>query len=228
MADYLVFTLIAPMGSFGGLAGHEQRGSHHFPGRSAILGLLGAAFGIRRHDRQGQEALRVWKTAVGAFEVGEAWQDFHTVQTVPSARIKRPTTRKDAIAALHRSDNGLITRRSYHSDCVFKVALWGGDLDAACAALRQPFFVPYLGRKSCPLSAPMAPKIVTMADPVEALKQAVVPDFIGLSTQEIHFIASDEPIGPDRTETRWDDPLDREDWHFGQRQVYIHVPGDAP
>ncbi len=227
MTDYLVFSLVAPMGAFGELAGHEERGSHQYPGRSTILGLLGAALGVRRDDRQGQAALQVWKTAVAALHVGDAWQDFHTVQTVPSARIKRPTTRRDALAALNRSDNGLITRRTYHSDCVFSVGMWGGSITTAISALERPRFTTYLGRKSCPLSAPMSPKFVPADSIEEALTHAVLPEFVELTAAKPRFIASDEPIGGDRVESRWDNPRDREGWHFSQRQVHIHTPGDS-
>ena len=43
MNDYLVFTLASAFGAMGDLAGHERRGTLPWPGRSAILGLLGAA-----------------------------------------------------------------------------------------------------------------------------------------------------------------------------------------
>ena len=222
-----MFSLVAPMGAFGDLAGHEQRDGRHWPGRSAILGLLGAALGVRREDIGGQAALRVWRTAVSVFQVSEAWQDFHTVQTVPSARIKRPDTRKQAVEALQNSDNGLITRRAYRSDCAFGVAIWGGDIPPVHAALIEPRFTPYLGRKSCPLSAPMAPAVVSGKDLVEALSRVKLPEFLNLDPASPQLIASDDAIGGGRTETRWDVPLDREAWHFGQRVVHLYSPRDA-
>jgi len=224
MTDYLVFALVAPMGAFGDLAGHERRGSHLWPGRSAILGLLGAAMGIRRDDREGQARLGGWKMAVSVLEEGRGFQDFHTVQTVPTARIRRPDTRRAALAALKPSDNAVITRRDYRTDCVFAVALWGGDRDSAKAALERPVFVPYLGRKSCPLSAPMAPAIVTAPDPVAALAEAKLP--VAYEGSAPILIASDAPLPGGRTEIRWDDPTDRESWHFARRT--LHVSGRTP
>ena len=55
LSSFTVFSLVAPMGSFGGPAGHERRGSNSWPGRSAVLGLIGAALGVRRTDKEGQE-----------------------------------------------------------------------------------------------------------------------------------------------------------------------------
>lgn len=223
MTEYLVFTLAAPMGSFGGLAGHERRGSGSWPGRSAILGLLGAAQGVRRDDAAGHEALRRWKVAVSVLSESVPMQDFHTVQTVPSANIKRPDTRRQALNALKSKDNPVITRRDYRCDCAFGVALWGGmGIEAARAALERPVFTPYLGRKSCPLAAPMAPRIVQAADVAAALDQVVLAPW--LSARRPLAIVSDAAIPGAMQETLWDEPLDRTGWHFGPRTVHVHRP----
>ena len=224
MTDILVFSLVAPMGSFGGLAGHEQRGSAGWPGRSAILGLLGAALGIRRDDHVGQENLKSWRTAVATLHSGDVWRDFHTVQTVPTARIKHPNSRPEALAKLTPSDNAVITRRDYRSDCAFGVAVWEGDLEGMSAALREPIFVPYLGRKCCPLSAPMAPTILTDTNPVDALRKIKLPEFIPFNPSAPLEIASDIKLGDGLEEVRHDNPIDRTTWHFQKRTVYIHVP----
>lgn len=223
MAEYLVFSLVAPMGSFGGLAGHERRGSASWPGRSAVLGLLGAALGVRREDKAGQEALRQWKVAVSVLSESVPLQDFHTVQTVPSANIKRPNTRRDALKALKPRDNPVITRRDYRCDCAFGVTIWGGpDMEGALAALRQPVFAPYLGRKSCPLAAPMAPRRVEAGDVAGALAQVVLPPY--LPPRLPLLIASDEELPGGWRETLWDEPLDRAGWHFGPRTVHVSSP----
>ncbi len=224
MTEYLVLALVAPMGAFGDLAGHERRGSHHWPGRSALLGLIGAALGLRRDDREGQAALATWRTAVSVLQASEIWRDFQTVQTVPSARIKRPATRRAALEALQRTDTGIITQRDYRSDCAFGAALWGGEIHPLEEALKRPAFTPYLGRKSCPLSAPMDPKLVAAANPAEALARITLPPFLSLDPANPLLIASDVEIGQGWIETRWDDPLDREAWHFGQRVVHVCRP----
>ena len=224
MTDYLVFTLIASMGAFGDLAGHERRGSHHWPGRSALLGLIGAVLGVRREDKEGQLALTSWKTAVSVLSISDVWSDFHTVQNVPSARVKRPETRRSALEALRRTDTGMITKREYLSNCAFGIALWGGEITTLENALKSPTFVPYLGRKCCPLTAPMAPKLVATHDCVSALTCISIPPFLNLNPSQPLLIASDEQIGDGWIETRWDEALDRESWHFGQRMVYICRP----
>ncbi len=220
------------MGAFGDLAGHERRGSGTWPARSAVLGLVGAAVGARRDDTAAQRALASWRIAVSVLVRSVPFRDFHTAQTVPTARVKRPNTRRDALQALCSSDNPLITRRDYRSNCAFGVALWGGiGATEIREALIRPRFIPYLGRKSCPLSAPMAPHVVTAEDPIEALSRITVPPFLENLREEVDpsrplLVASDEPLGRGWQEIRWDEPLDRVSWHFGPRTVHLRRPAN--
>lgn len=225
MTNYLVFTLVAPMGSFADAPGDHRRGSaFSWPGRSAVLGLLGAAAGIRRDDADRLKELSRFHTAVAVFGRGGFLKDFHTVQTIPHARIENPGwTRREAVGSLTSGDNPKITYREYYMDCAYGAAVWGmKDLSSWAESLQYPIFVPYLGRKSCPLSAPMAPQIVS----AENLKQAIfaikMPHFIEVDPSRPILVASDvQPDNDHRVEVRWDNPLDRSSWHFGQRQVYI-------
>lgn len=227
MAEFVIFTLAAPMGAFGDLAGHERRNSGAWPARSAVLGLVGAALGVRRDDGPGQETLAGWRVAVSVLSRGTAFRDFHTVQTVPTARVKRPATRRDALEALRSGDNPLITWRDYRSDCAFGVALWGlAGADDVRDALARPRFTPYLGRKSCPLSAPMAPQVVEAETETDALARVTVPPFLEVDPERPLLVASDEPLGGGWQEVRWDEPIDRSFWHFGPRTVHIRRPND--
>ena len=225
MPEFVIFTLAAPMGAFGDLAGHERRHSGEWPGRSALLGLVGAALGVRRDDADGQEALGRWRVAVSVLSRGVLFRDFHTVQTVPTARIKRPATRRDALEALARGDNPLVTWRDYRSDCAFGVALWGcSGIAEVKDALARPRFTLYMGRKCCPLSAPMAPEVVDAGSEIEALARIKVPPFLSLDPTQPLLVASDEPLDGGRQQIRWDEPLDRSHWHFGPRTVHICRP----
>ncbi|MDN2565198.1 type I-E CRISPR-associated protein Cas5/CasD [Aquibium sp. A9E412] len=235
MTEFLVFTLAAQVASFGGLAGHERRGSDTWPGRSALIGLLGAALGTRRDDADGQAALAGLSFAVGALETGAPLRDYHTVQTVPQ-KYKRPATRADALrmAADEGNVNTTITLRDYRCGVLYAVAAWGGGvpLETLQSALERPHYTLYLGRKSCPLSAPLAPQIVAAADPVEALGHARLPRWQSGSAAP-HFIASEWPddiAGFHHTaEWRHDEPVDRRAWHFAARQVrFLRRLGGAP
>lgn len=186
--------------------------------------------GIRRDDRTGQERLSDWSMAVSTLSSGRQFRDFHTVQAVPTARIKRPSTRREALGALRSNDNPVVTRRDYRTDCAFGVALWGsGNPEQLRRALTHPFFVPYLGRKSCPLAAPMAPTVVEASSPVEALRHIRLPPYLAsLDPARPLSIASDAALPGAREQVRWDEPLDRSAWHFGPRTVHVARPRDLP
>lgn len=230
MPHYLVFNLAAQIAAFGGPAGHERRGGDTWPGRSALIGLIAGALGIRREDRGGQERLGTLAFAVAAYDTGHPLRDYHTVQSVPNT-IKQPATRADALrrGAVARKLNTSITQRDYRTGVRFTVAAWDRDgthdLDALAAALRRPTFTPYLGRKSCPLSAPMEPTIFEAETPLSALGASRraggnAPLFVAAE----HFDGLKDQAAS--VSWRHDDPLDRTRWHFGVRPVHV-LRGEA-
>lgn len=223
MPEILIFQIVASLGSMGEFGGHERRGSLDLPGRSAVLGMLGAALGRRRGtDMSDLDALCL---AVASFGTGAALRDYQTVQTVRSATVKAPQSRPEALRKAGLLVNTTLTSRDYRADCVFGVALWGGVLGPIAAALRQPVFNLWLGRKACPLSAPFDPQIVSAEDPAQALANLRLPPWIG--TRKMSVIAADagtELGALTWVETRHDRPLDRVRWHFGPRRVTIANP----
>ena len=201
MREHLVLLLAAPLASFGGYAGHERRGSGPVPMRSAVLGLMGAALGIDRSDTERQAALRAYSVAVQSFHRSTPLRDYHTVQTVPTAKVKRPATRRRALARAGRDANTVITIRDYRCDVLIGVAIWGdgrwalGDL---ADRLKRPRFPLYLGRKSCPLASPLNPKVVMEEGPVEALARVEIPEWLrpdGWSEQDrSRFLVHSDPV----------------------------------
>ena len=218
MPDHLVFTLTANLAAMGDLAGHERRGTLTWPGRSALLGLLGAALGVQRDgDFVALDALHL---AVAVFDAGQPLRDYHTVETVPTAAAKRPQSRPEAMAtATKLRTNTTITLRDYRMTPLYGVALWGGELTALRAALEEPGFTLYLGRKSCPLAAPVGARIVQADGPETALGSLQLPPWRpGLVAKTLILDAADAPDAG-HTEQRHDQPLDRAKWHFSSRQV---------
>ena len=221
MTDYLVFTLSATIGAMGDLAGHERRGTLLWPGRSAITGLLGAALGIRRDgnfselDRLGM-AVAGFASDAGNYEAD--FRDYHTVETVPSsAKAKKPNSRPEALRTAGRETNTTITLRDYRTGPLFGVALWGDDLAKLERALLAPVFTLYFGRKSCPLSAPVCPRIVVAEAPEEALAMIQIPFWRGPCTAR--RLVTDAEGADTHVETRHDRALDRNLWHFAPRRV---------
>lgn len=217
MSDYLVFTLTASLAAMGDLAGHERRGSLTWPGRSAVLGLLGAAMGIPRDaDFAALDALHV---AVAVFDAGQPLRDYHTVETVPTAAAKRPQSRPEALALAKGRTNTTITLRDYRMAALYGVAVWGGDLAALQAALERPGFTLYLGRKSCPLAAPVGARVVEAAGPEAALSALHLPPWRSPATATVLVLDASDAPDAQRLEQRHDQPTDRAKWHFSPRQV---------
>ncbi len=231
MAEHLVFTLAAALGAMGDVAGHERRGSWGWPGRSAILGLCAAAQGIRRDgDFAALDALSV---AVAVFDAGQPLRDYHTVQTVPSAAAKRPQSRPEALRHARRALNTTITLRDYRAGVLYGVALRGAGLAGLKAALEAPVFTLYLGRKSCPLAAPLAPHLIDAPDAASALAHLTLPPWWPQSDRVAHTLIEEARAGQGgRVERRHDNALDRRKWHFAPRDWRISpvqiAPGQGP
>lgn len=220
MQSFLVFSLTASLGAMGELAGHERRGSLVWPARSAIIGLLGAALGIRRDgDFSALDALEI---DIAIFDAGVPLRDYHTVETVPSAVVKMPNSRPEALRAAPRGKtNTTITLRDYRTGVFYGVAVQGEGLEALKAALATPHFTLYLGRKSCPLASPVGARIVDAESAEAALAQVAVPHWHRQGWRQETVTAKILVTSDPRGETVHDVPLDRQHWHFGARRVAL-------
>lgn len=165
---FLVFQLIAPLASWGDVAVGQYRGSRDAPGESALVGLLGAALGVQRDDEPAHAALRDgYALAVGTVDSGSLLRDYHTAQVPGRSDLKGrlQRTRRDELAIPKHQLNTILSTRDYRQGGEWMVAVQAmhgapHELAALERALREPRFVLYLGRKSCPPAAPLAPKII--------------------------------------------------------------------
>lgn len=224
MTDYLIFQLTSALGAMGELAGYERRGSLTWPGRSALLGLIGGAMGLRRDDDF--STLDALKIGVAIFDAGGPLRDFHTIETIPSAAAKHPQSRPEALRAVRSDPNTMITLRDYRTAPLFGIAIWDGPLDDIRQSLERPVFLPYFGRKSCPLAAPLAPRIVDAESAERALALLRLPPW--RQGAVAWLMASDEHPDAARIETRHDIAIDRCAWHFAPRQVAMQSVHIAP
>lgn len=221
------------MASFGEVAVGERRSGWDRPGRSAVLGLIGACLGIERADAEAQAALaESYRVALLCRSPGRLLADYHTAQVPPTRRGRRFATRAEELDA---PDLGtVLTRRDYragawHLGAVMarREARW--TLAELAAAMERPVFTPYLGRKSCPLGLPLAPVVTEAADVVAALEQRheegrearfaarlKVEDTAMRIVLDADLVAEGDPRHR-RTEWRRDAPLSRERWQFGLR-----------
>lgn len=246
MKDYLVFRLYGPMASWGQPAVGGDRATGIAPTRSAILGLLGAALGIKRDNAEQLDALRTSvRMATKQVTPTSLLRDYHTSQ-VPSRNNKYVyRTRKNELLDEPKEKlNTVLSTRDYRCDGIWIVAvsLTEGstvNLGQLHQALIKPVFVLSLGRKSCPLAAPLVPKIVRDVCLKEALNQPF-PSIIDSDRSYLDDIwlrpsklatytwegRVDEFDGETVLTTHpWDDPISRDRWQFSQRtmhQVTLH------
>ena len=231
MCKWLVATLAAPLASFGEQSGNVRRGTSDRPTRSAILGLAGAALGLSRADTKGQQALAAsFGVATHTVNSGTLLVDFHTYQSLPSTK-GRVRTRADALSR-ERDLNTSITHREYRADVFYQVAfkaLPNGryELEGLRSALMQPVYSLYAGRRSCPLSRPLAPRIIEAETVLEAF--SLHPDTTLHRSGSGLFAAEDlRDFGrlqaPVRSRLRLDEPGDRLAWHFTPRLEYEYSP----
>jgi CRISPR system Cascade subunit CasD len=176
----LVFGLYGPMASWGESTAGETRSTRLAPTRSAILGLVSAALGIKRDEEARLLALQEgYGCAVWVASPGVPLRDYHTAQ-VPSKPNPIPGTRRDELLRVPKDKlNTILSRRDYRCDAHYLVALWARPhapepLERLCEALRRPTFPLYLGRRSCPLALPPDPKVVQTHDLRHALAQVQV------------------------------------------------------
>ena len=229
---FLLFTLYAPMGSFGEIAVGERRMSWARPGRSAVLGLIAAAQGIERDDEAAHQRLESGlHYAVRTDAPGRPFIDYHTAQTPKARRGRNFATRREEL----ESDalNTVLSTREWRADTCFTVALWprsghAANLDHIAECLRYPHYVLYLGRKSAPLGLPLDPAIIEAETFMDAFDARPPSDEVrrvlqhtgadGMSYGEI-ACDHDAPGMPDqgRIERRRDAVASRARWQFAER-----------
>lgn len=238
MQEYLVFRLYGPLASWGTTAVGEERPTAVMPSRSALLGLLGAALGIRRDE---QTALRGLQDSVffGIKQCapGSLLRDYHTAQVPPQRGKAVHLTRQSELT--DPSPETVLSKRDYRCDGLWVVALWLAEpaaytLEQLRQALLQPVFPLYLGRKSCPPALPLAPVLCSAASLKEALNQPFAPLTRSLKEdgwwlQHDKWIrycweGGQDKLGGDVSHAvrtvPWDEPLNRERWQFAQRVRY--------
>jgi CRISPR system Cascade subunit CasD len=241
MSSYLVFQLYGPMAAWGDVAVGESRVTSTLPSRSALLGLLAAALGLKRTDELRLRDLSASvRFGVLTLSTGYFLRDYHTVQVPPASALKRrpARTRRDELALPQSELGTILSARDYRTDSSYRVAVEQiGDgafnLESLQSALRQPVYPLYLGRKACPPSMPLDPRIVEAANLLSAFQLAVSsdrPDARDRSAENFGLNRLDAPpypltwedgmtsgVEPLKSATRRDQPRTRRRWQFEER-----------
>ncbi len=242
---YLLFQLHGSMAAWGDIAVGEMRTSFERPSRSALLGLIGAALGIRRDDEATHLQLaKDYGVAVEVRTGGSLLRDYHTVQRPPQrAKVTYPTRRAE-LTTLSREDLATtVSTRDYYSDAFYVVALWVHEgvpvysLNEIVEALKKPLFTLYLGRKSCPLDLPLDPQLIEEGSVLKAFETRLARDreLKALSWLEVlnvnkqanfsHYSDESFDSAEQLTRIRRDQPISRVRWQFEERCEYYRLAG---
>ncbi len=232
MSQYLVFQLHGPMASWGVDAPGEIRHSHELPSRSALLGLLAAALGIRRDEETRLSAFNQHYSFLLCASQNPRWaRDYHTVQMPKEVRKVRYFSRREELSDPELL-SALISKRDYYTDAWWMVALAQTpdapySLEELQEALQHPVFPLYLGRKSHPLALPVAPLLLEGTAPDvlnEAYRQYrekfnVIKLRLAKLQPECWWEGEHEGLEANKILRRRDRPMSRQQWTFGERVV---------
>jgi CRISPR system Cascade subunit CasD len=238
MAEHLVFQLHAALGAMGGVAVGGRRAGFDRPSKSAIVGLVAAGLGLDRSDEAAHMVLaHGYGLGLGEIESGRLLFDYHTAQTPPQHKNRRFATRQEELSV---NDLGtILSVREYRTDPAYLVVLWARgaprwSLGQFAEALRRPHFTLYFGRKACPLSVPLDPRVVAAKDPRSAI-QTYLAGRTPEQTKFLHGLRLDgspsvlaldldgisDHSNKMRIERRRDALQSRRRWQFGLRSEVI-------
>lgn len=209
MPHTLLLDLVGPMQSWGHRSRFDNRDTGLEPTRSGVVGLLCAALGWER-----DADLTPFETLVMGLRVekpGRVALDFHTAQR-------------------HPEDNATISSRYYLADARFLVGLegeleWLRNLEAA---LNNPKWPLFLGRKAFPTALPVA-RSIREGDVKTVLESAA---WLALTPGEKRRAEKMTPLklvletlNPADGETIMDAPRDFERRRYGARYlIFRSVP----
>ncbi|GHV97777.1 type I-E CRISPR-associated protein Cas5/CasD [Lactobacillus nasalidis] len=149
----LTIRLTAPLQSYGNEASFERRTTWPAPSKSAVIGMIAAALGMRREDER-IKSLNDLLFAVRIDQVGKVMTEFQTVEW-------KKETRK-------------LTYRDHYQDAVYVAAVGSEDEDLIEKieyVLKHPRFQLYLGRRACPPAGVLQIESFEAANPVEVLEK---------------------------------------------------------
>jgi CRISPR system Cascade subunit CasD len=140
---YLALLLDGPLQSWGFASRFQRRTTGLHPTKSGVVGLICAAMGLAKASPEEQQALpklaklTMISIAMPRYDV-RRMEDFHTVLNTRRASGKM-------------NDDAVLTRRQYLLEARFGVILAGDRfvLERAAAALLDPIWGVWFGRKSC-------------------------------------------------------------------------------
>lgn len=134
----ILLKFAGPLQSWGTSSHFESRHTDFYPSKSGVVGLIAACLGYHRDEDEKIRSLNDLHFAVRVDQPGRLLKDYQTVH-----KLKKNGD----------FDRNYVTNRYYIEDGVFLVALGSetaGQIEEIVKALQQPYFQPFLGRRSVP------------------------------------------------------------------------------
>jgi len=248
--EFLLFQIYAPLVSWGEIAVGGERQSSRHPSKSAIVGLISAALGIRRDEEDRLNSLaKSLGVAVQLHSGGTVLKDFHTAQSPKQESKVIHYTRQAELLADSDKIGTILSRREYRCDSLSVVGIYlkdtlsGITLQQIVDALHEPTFHLYFGRKSSAPALPLAPKIVegaTLKDVFSQYAITFVPPVTEKSPEWLQKAFESYPsktlfdknityywddgidsgLRSTHSVERYDQPTSRKRWQFTTRREY--------
>jgi CRISPR system Cascade subunit CasD len=174
----LAFLLDAPMQSWASASRFQRRGTNHHPTKSGLAGMIAAAMGLPKgSELEGRTLARLSacrlitmalprRNRSGAHPVTRL-RDYHTVGGGYDKKVHPLSIPRKAKGG--PGDNATVTEREYLTDVRFGVVLTeagatDGFLESVRAALLNPVWGVWLGRKCCVPAQPFGPELFANPD----------------------------------------------------------------
>lgn len=135
----LLLKFAGPLQSWGTDSKFETRYTDFYPSKSAVIGMIAASFGYRRHEDEKIKKLNDLDFAVRVDQRGNLLRDYQIATAYkPDGRFER----------------NYVTNRYYLEDAIFVVAIGGEDnfIDQIEQSLKNPYFQTFFGKRSNPIN----------------------------------------------------------------------------
>ncbi len=203
----LLLRFCAPMQSWGVQSRFTVRDSGLEPSKSGVIGLLCAALGRPRHEPLTD--LTALRMGVRVDREGVLLSDYHIAQNVLASDARG-------------SKESIPSTRYYLADAAFLVGLESEDLpllDTLSAAVRQPVWMLFFGRKAFAPAKPVAlPDGLRLGETLETALQSyprIVGGEQGKPAQTLRVVLDD----PGGQQLRNDVPVSFQEREFAPRRV---------
>jgi CRISPR system Cascade subunit CasD len=160
---HAILVLEGPMQSWGLQGKFDHRDTATLPTKSGVVGLICAALGVERDDRDHIAEIASFDISVITLKRGVMMTDYHTV----GCGHEREDSR---VLKAEKGSTQVVTHRDYLADAAFVVVVSGLAelIDRCSSALDNPKWGGYLGRRSCIPSRPVLEVVVDTEEQVRA------------------------------------------------------------